>query len=414
MNKKAFWVAAYSAFVQYYDYHLLGYLAAKIAKYFVPDSDHVVQLLNAYLIITLSVLAKPVGALFLGKIGDIYGRSSVFNISLIGIAFSSFIIAITPSYQQIGLASTLILLLARMSMCALVSTGIDSIRIYIYEHINSKKQCFGVGITAIFTQAGSLAASLSAFFFTLEILPDYSWRFAFILGSIMSVIAVYLKRKLKVKDDINLKDDINFKEFSNLSISRIIKKNFALFLYSIILVGAIGSTTQFITIFFGTYNFDVLKIIKPSTMQFYTSITIAVYMIFSLIAGYTADHIGRYKTVYIGGFLTILICFGHTYFLSKNQISLILFLSTTIALPFLTIPSAAILKESIPITIRYRIFSLAHAIGSLCISAPTAFISTLLYHKTHLTWLPIIYFFLAIIMILSSLIFLKKYHNKAK
>ena len=50
-------------------------------------------------------------------------------------------------------------------------------------------------------------------------------------------------------------------------------------------------------------------------------------------------------------------------------------------MPFITMPAAAIFKQSIPIAIRYRLFALSHSIGSVVISAPTAFLSTFIYHK---------------------------------
>jgi hypothetical protein len=85
-----------------------------------------------------------------------------------------------------------------------------------------------------------------------------------------------------------------------------------------------------------------------------------------------------------------------------------IFVSIAVLMPFITMPSAAIFKESIPIAIRYRLFSFTHAIGSVIFSAPTAFITTFIYYKTNITWLPIVYFIGTIILILISIHYLNK------
>lgn len=413
MPPKAFLIAAFSAFVQYYDYHLFGFFAVKIARHFLPDQNVVLQLQNAYLIMAIAMISKPLGALLLGKIGDTYGRSYIFNISLIGTAIGSTIIAFTPDYSHIGIISTLMLLFARMIICALVSSGSDSVRIYIYEHISSKKQTLSVSITNIFMQAGSFFAASSAWFFSQEFMPEYGWRIGFLLGGVLGLIIVVLKNKYNIQDIVNIKDQPKFAEFKELSTLDIISKNFKLFLYCLIIAGCLGSTTQFFIIFFGTYNFEILKNIKQSDMQFYVSVALCIYMMFSLLSGYLADIIGCYRVAFIAIVALLFISLIHIYVLSINQVSISLFLTTIAILPFLTMPAAVILKQSIPIVIRYRIFSLSHAVGSILISAPTAFISTFAYNKSGVSWLPILYFISTIGLISISLIKIKKLSKNA-
>ncbi|MGV2431991.1 MAG UNVERIFIED_CONTAM: hypothetical protein LVQ98_00915 [Rickettsiaceae bacterium] len=79
------------------------------------------------------------------------------------------------------------------------------------------------------------------------------------------------------------------------------------------------------------------------------------------------------------------------------------YFSMMITLPILTMPALAFLKQSIPKIIRYRIFSLAHAIGSMCISSPTPFFSTLLYDVTNISWAPMVYFITIILAIITTI-----------
>jgi len=406
--KKDFIISVLTVFVQYYDYHLFGFLAANIATHFFPADEAIMQLLNTYFLMSVAMAAKPVGAVIFGKIGDVVGRSNSFKISLIGTAIASIILFITPSYESIGLLSAFILLIARMIICAFVSSGSDGVRIYIYENIDKSKQCLGVGVTSLFAQAGSLTASVSAWFFTMNSMPDYSWRFAFLIGGIIGFVILIAMSKTNLSDMKPVKNHPRFEEFRDLSIGTIVKSNKGLFFWCTLLAGGIGSTNQFILIFFGTYNFEILKIIDRALMQSYISLAIIAYMIFSIVGGYLADKFDRYKVTIYASIMVIILSIMLSISLNQMVMRAELFIAIAAVMPFITMPSAAILKQSIPVVIRYRLFALSHATGSIIFSAPTALLSTLLYHKTKLTWLPVCYFITIIIMISLSLYHLNK------
>lgn len=354
------------------------------------------------------MLAKPIGAIIFGKIGDLKGRSNSFKISLIGTAIASIIIYLTPSYEKIGLLSCFMLLLYRMVICALVSSGSDGVRIYVYEHISKSKQCLGVGIITLFTQAGSLTASISAWFFTLDIMPAHYWKISFLIGGILGLLVIIAMKISGFGDIEDVKQDEKFTSFEKLSIKDIISKNMALFFVCVLIAGGIGSTNQFIIIFFGTYSFKILQIIDRSLMQSYISAAIIAYMVFSLIAGYLADKYSRYYTVLGGLCSTIIFSLLLIYGFSKKELFSMAYIGVSSSLPFITMPAAAILKQSIPKSIRYRIFSLSHALGSVFISAPTALFATLLYNHTGLIWLPILYFILIVLIISLALHYLAR------
>jgi len=411
VNKKSFLISIFTVFVQYYDYHLFGFLAANIAGHFFPADNITIQLLNTYFLMALAMIAKPAGAIIFGKIGDIHGRSNSFKISLVGTAIASTILFAIPSYESIGLISAFLLLICRMAICAFVTSGSDGVRIYIYEHIDKSRQCLGIGITTLFTQAGSLTASLSAWFFTLNYLPEYSWRFAFLLGGILGLFVLIAMKVTNFSDSKPVKDDASFEKFREWSLAQIIQSSWRLFLLCLTLAGAIGSTNQFLIIFFGTYNFEILHTIDRSSMQSYISLAIIAYMIFSIIGGYLADKFGRYPVTVIASIIVIILCILLCISLEKMILNAWLFITIAAVMPFITMSSAAILKQSIPVAIRYRLFSLSHAIGSVILSAPTAFLSTLLYHETGITWLPVCYFMVMILLISFSLYHLNK-HTK--
>ena len=123
----------------------------------------------------------------------------------------------------------------------------------------------------------------------------------------MGIFVIIAMKITGFKDTIEIKDDINFEEFKNASTKNIVYKNWKLFLLCILLAGGIGSTNQFIIIFFGTYNFEILETIDRSSMQSYITIAIVFYMIFGIISGYFADKFNRYRITLLGS-ISVIIC----------------------------------------------------------------------------------------------------------
>lgn len=408
MNKKTFAISLLTVFVQYYDYHLFGFLAANIAAHFFPDADVVIQLLNTYFLMAIAMVAKPLGAIIFGRIGDIVGRSTTFSISLTGTSIASFILFITPSNESIGLLSAFILLLCRMVICAFVSSGSDGVRIFVFEHIGKSKQSFGLGITTFFVLLGSLTASLSAALFTSNYFPNYSWKFAFLIGSLIGLLVIFIIKITNFKDEFAVKTLPQFDEYKDLSVGKIIKSHKTLFILCVLLAGSIGSTNQFILIFFGTYNFKLLGTAQQPEMQNYISISIALYMTFSVISGLIADKLGKYRVTLVATAIMLILTLAQCHYLANLELKPVLLFLTSMTLPFITIPGAVILTESIPTVFRYRLFSFSHAVGSMIISSPTAFISTYLYHISDVSWSPLVYFITTVLIISFTLYKLNK------
>ncbi|MCP5369477.1 MAG: MFS transporter [Rickettsiaceae bacterium] len=378
---------------QYYNYHLFGFLAAYISHVFFPANNEISQLLNTYLVMTLTIIAKPIGAVLLGNWGDKIGRKTSFKLSLISTACASFLICIAPSYKDIGILSIIILIISRLLICLFVSAGTDGVRLYVYENINKDAKCLGTAITTVFAQLGSLLASISAWFFTLNFFPNYFWRISFFIGFLIVSLNYFLLTKDQYTQNKMIKDDPE-------TIIKILFSNRLLFIAAVCLAGSIGASNQFLVIFFSTYIFQILDLVDNSIMYQYVSIFLVLYMFSSVACGILADKYGYIIIFNIGAILSLFLSCVICYSISNSYLSYYAYLGLAITLPKMIIPCLVIFKQSIPFTIRYRLFSLSHAIGSIIISAPTPYISTFLYYKTNITWLPVLYLITILIMII--------------
>ncbi|WP_419241515.1 MFS transporter [Cardinium endosymbiont of Nabis limbatus] len=385
----------------YYDYYLFGLLVAQISEYFLPKGDPNVQLMKVYFMMAIAYCAKPIGALILGRIGDIYGRASAFTLGLLATSVASLLMAILPSYEKIGMLASFAMLVTRMIICAATSSGSDGVRIYVYEKLNKKYQGLGAGLVAASTLCGAVIAACTVWIFSLNMFPRYSWRIAFALGAFLSLIVLMINKGSALLDDDVVKNN-NYHKYKNISILKIIGENFRLFIVAVLLAGSIGSSRQFITVFFPTYASSLLLYVDVHVMRFYNVIGSVVEVLFCIIGGYLIDLFGKKRIATISALCLLLATMMMSYMINTGYISINLYFLICAVFSCLYVSGLLSFTQFIPSAVRYRLFNLAHAVGSIIISGSTAFFAALLY-KANIVWLPMVYYFVIILIMIGTI-----------
>ena len=96
-------------FIEWFDYATYTYFAITIGIVFFPESE-VNSTLLAFAIFALAFIFRPLGAMFWGNMGDKKGRKQSLAISVLLMSGAAFLIGCLPSYQAIGIASPILLL----------------------------------------------------------------------------------------------------------------------------------------------------------------------------------------------------------------------------------------------------------------------------------------------------------------
>ena len=111
---KAIFIGSVGNLVEWYDFYAYTAFALYFAPAFFPNSDPVVQQLNAALLFAAGFLVRPLGGWLFGHLADHYGRRGALMLSVSLMCFGSLMIAVTPTYATIGIAAPAILALARI------------------------------------------------------------------------------------------------------------------------------------------------------------------------------------------------------------------------------------------------------------------------------------------------------------
>jgi Nitrate/nitrite transporter len=100
--------------IEWYDFFLYSVVTGLVfAKLFFPGDDPLTGTLNAFGIYFVGFLARPIGAAIFGHYGDRIGRKSTLIITLMLMGIATFLVALVPTYDQVGIWGAIILTVLR-------------------------------------------------------------------------------------------------------------------------------------------------------------------------------------------------------------------------------------------------------------------------------------------------------------
>lgn len=181
-------------FLEYFDLMLYIHMAVLLNELFFPKTDpYTASLLSAFAFCSTYIL-RPFGALLFGYIGDNLGRKTTVILTTMMMAFSCMIMASLPTYAQIGIAASWIMLLCRI-LQGLASMGeIIGAEIYLTEITKPPASYPTVGLIGLSSAIGSMAALGIA---SLVTVTGLNWRIAFMVGTVIALVGSMARTRLR-------------------------------------------------------------------------------------------------------------------------------------------------------------------------------------------------------------------------
>src|SRR5437764_4000378 len=157
---KAALASSIGSVLEYYDFFIYGTAAALVfGKVFFPNSDPATGTLLSFATYGVGYVARPVGAFFMGHLGDRYGRKRVlmFTVTLMGLA--TFLVGCLPTYSDIGIWAPALLVTLRLIQgfsASVEQAGGNSLSL---EHAPEHRRSFFTSFTLAGTQLGLVIAT---------------------------------------------------------------------------------------------------------------------------------------------------------------------------------------------------------------------------------------------------------------
>lgn len=186
--------------VEWYDFYCYAFFALYFAPAFFPQGDTTSQLLQTAGIFAVGFFMRPIGGWLFGRIADRLGRRTSMVISVLMMCAGSLAIAVLPTYETVGTAAPVLLLLARMVQGISVGGEYGTSATYMSEVALKGQRGFYASFQYVTLIGGQLLASLVLVtlqaVMTADQLRAYGWRIPFVMGALAAIVALYLRRSL--------------------------------------------------------------------------------------------------------------------------------------------------------------------------------------------------------------------------
>lgn len=192
--------------IEYYDFFLYGTAAALVfGVAFFPGGDPFVSTLLAFSTLTVGFFARPVGAAVFGHFGDRLGRKRTLVVSLMLMGGSTFLIALLPDFNTIGVAAPIALVVLRLVQGFALGGEWGGATLLMTENVDGNRRGFWASFPQIGPAFGNLlAAGVLAIFsvvLTDEQFLSWGWRIPFALSAVLLLVGFWVRLKIGETDE---------------------------------------------------------------------------------------------------------------------------------------------------------------------------------------------------------------------
>jgi MHS family alpha-ketoglutarate permease-like MFS transporter len=290
---KAIFIGSVGNLVEWYDFYAYAAFALYFAGDFFPNSDPVVQQLDAALLFAAGFLVRPLGGWLFGYLADHHGRRGALMLSVSLMCFGSLMIAVTPTYASIGILAPILLAAARIIQGLSLGGEYGTSATYLTEMADQRHRGFYSSFQYVTLIGGQICALivlllLQRVFLTGDEIRAWGWRIPFFIGALLAVIALIMRRNLHETEAFEAARKITARTSSLRTLMKYPRE-------VLLVVGlTAGGTAAFYT--YTTYMQKFLKLSVGLTDDQTTLVTVSSLvfgMILQPIYGAVSDRIGR-------------------------------------------------------------------------------------------------------------------------
>ena len=186
--------------VEWFDWSVYGFFAPFLAASFFPQTDEIARLLSVFAVFAVGFFVRPLGGAVLGSFADRHGRRAGMTLTILLMAAASLAMAVLPTWQQVGVAAPVLLVLARCVQGFSAGGEFGTSAAFLVENAAPGRRAFAGSWQQVSVGAGTLLASLLASVMLANLTPEavsaWGWRAAFGLGAALGLVGLYLRRRV--------------------------------------------------------------------------------------------------------------------------------------------------------------------------------------------------------------------------
>lgn len=360
MARKAAFGSFLGSVVEYYDFFIYGSAAALVfSTLFFPSSDPMAGTLAALATFGVGYIARPIGALLFGHLGDRIGRKKVLMMTLVLMGLATTVIGLLPTYSLIGGWAPALLVICRLVQG--LSAGGEQVgaSLLTMEHAPGKKKAFYTSWLINGASMGSILATsvfIPLSMLSQEQLLSWGWRIPFLLSALMVIVTLIIRAGVDESPEFVAKKE----DVAQAPVVEMFTKEWRAFLV-VFCCALICSVSSLVMIFGLSWAASNQGVDRASMLTAIAASQVAA-LICQPLFGLLADRIGK-KHIFVLG--SIGCCVGVFLFLwsiTTGNIAMIIFATVVLKGIIYSAPNAlwpSFYAEMFSIRVRYTGVGLA-------------------------------------------------------
>ena len=385
--------------IEFYDFYVYATAAVLVFPYlFFPPGNERVALLASFAIFGAAMIARPLGAVFFGHLGDKIGRKTTLIYALLTMGIATFLIGLLPTYHAIGWLAPLLLVIMRLAQGFAIGGEWSGAALVATENAPvGKRALFGT-----FPQLGAPLGFIIAnglFLIVAAALPsdnpsrpseaflDWGWRIPFLFSAVMVIIGLWIR--LNLVESTAFSKAVSTGRVVKLPLGEVVRRNWRELILGTFYMLATYVLFYLMTTFSLSYGRAPLEPAAgqlPGLGYSYNNFVLMLifgvvfFGIFTLLSGLVADRLGRRKTLILVTLAIILFGLLWVPLLSAGFIGVMLWLVLGFSLMGMTFgPMGALLPELFPTNVRYTGSGISYNVSSILGAAVAPFIAVWLW-----------------------------------
>ena len=358
--------------LDFYDFLTYSFFAVQIGHCFFPQGKNSHSLLLSLATFGVGYLTRPLGGIVLGLYADRAGRTKAMLLSFSMMGFGITALALTPGYQQIGMAAPILLVIFRLIQGFALGGQVGPSTAYLIEAAPPLKRGLYVALqyaTQDFAVlcAGIIGFTLSALLSAAQ-LDAWGWRLAFLLGASIVPLGIYMRRRLP--ETLNVEEEAT--EPAPQAAPSKVPLKAAMFGIAMVGSGTIGS---YVLDYMTTFAQDSVHL--SANLAFGATIILGgSSVVTDIIAGLLSDKFGRKPVMLSAVSFAILLTVPAYYAMLHWPSAGMVYLATAVLSILLALtsgPCLVSLSELLPKTVRSTGLGTIYAISVALLGGSTQF-----------------------------------------